>query len=46
MEAAIAGMGVRQLPEFHMSAALRSKELVEVFPDFRSSEEPIWAVYP
>ena len=46
LEAAIAGMGVCQLPEFYMLPALRSKELVEVVPDFRPSEEPIWAVYP
>ena len=46
LEAAIAGMGVCQLPEFYMLPALRSKELVEVLSDFRPSEEPIWAVYP
>jgi DNA-binding transcriptional LysR family regulator len=46
LEAAIAGMGVCQLPEFYVLPALRSGELVEVLNTFRPVEEPIWAVYP
>ncbi|MFN9701783.1 MAG: LysR substrate-binding domain-containing protein [Hyphomonadaceae bacterium] len=46
LEAAIAGMGVCQLPEFYVLPALRSGELVEVLEAFRPAEEPIWAVYP
>lgn len=46
LEAAIAGMGVCQLPEFYVLPALRSGELVEVLGGFRPAEEPIWAVYP
>jgi DNA-binding transcriptional LysR family regulator len=46
LEAAVAGMGVCQLPEFYVLPALRSGDLVEVLEDFRPAEEPIWAVYP
>ncbi|WP_085339369.1 LysR substrate-binding domain-containing protein [Aquidulcibacter paucihalophilus] len=46
LEAAMAGMGVCQLPEFYVLPALRSGALIEVLTDFRPAEEPIWAVYP
>lgn len=46
LEAAIAGMGICQLPEFYVLPALRSHALVLVLDRFRPDEEPIWAVYP
>ena len=45
-EAAIAGMGVCQLPEFYLLPHIASGALEEVLGDFRPGDEPIWAVYP
>ncbi|RYM09987.1 LysR family transcriptional regulator [Sphingobium cupriresistens] len=45
-EAAIAGMGVCQLPEFYLLPHIASGALEEVLDDFRPDDEPIWAVYP
>ncbi|MFC3444129.1 LysR family transcriptional regulator [Sphingobium rhizovicinum] len=45
-EAALAGMGICQLPEFYVLPHLASGALQEVLADFRPDEEPIWAVYP
>ncbi|GLT00081.1 transcriptional regulator [Sphingobium jiangsuense] len=44
--AALAGIGICQLPEFYVLRHLASGALVEVLPDYRRREEPIWAVYP
>lgn len=44
--AALAGLGICQLPEFYVLRHLASGELVEILPDHRRREEPIWAVYP
>lgn len=45
-EAAIAGMGLCQLPEFYLLPHIASGALEEVLVDFRPDDEPIWAVYP
>lgn len=45
-EAALAGMGVCQLPEFYVLPHIASGALQEVLAEYRPDEEPIWAVYP
>lgn len=45
-KAALAGMGICQLPQFYVLRHLASGALVEILPDYRRQEEPIWAVYP
>ncbi|MGE4409355.1 MAG: LysR substrate-binding domain-containing protein [Sphingobium sp.] len=44
--AALAGLGICQLPDFYVLRHLASGALVEILPDCRRREEPIWAVYP
>ena len=44
--AALAGMGICQLPDFYVLRPLASGALVEILPEYRRPEEPIWAVYP
>ena len=46
MEACLAGMGICQLPEFYVLPYLESGEISLVLEDFRTEDEPIWAVYP
>lgn len=45
-DAAVAGMGLCQLPEFYVSRAIAEGTLVEVLAPFRPEDDPIWAVYP
>ncbi|MDP3550090.1 MAG: LysR family transcriptional regulator [Novosphingobium sp.] len=45
-DAAVAGMGLCQLPAFYVSRALAEGALVEVLGTFRPEDDPIWAVYP
>ena len=45
-DAAIAGMGVCQLPEFYILPHLATGALELVLDQFRADDEPIWAVYP
>lgn len=44
--AAVAGLGLCQLPDFYVSGHLRSGALVPLLEDLAIPEEPIWAVYP
>lgn len=46
LEAALDDMGLCQLPDFYVRAALADGKLVPVLADFRPADEPIWAVYP
>lgn len=46
LEAAKAGLGICQLPEFYILPALSTGELEAILTSFGSSKEPIWAVYP
>ncbi|MPT49330.1 MAG: LysR family transcriptional regulator [Sphingobium sp.] len=46
VSAAVAGMGICQLPESYVLRHLAAGELVEILPEHRRKEEPIWAVYP
>lgn len=46
LEAAIAGMGISQLPAFYVQESLDQGLLEEVLPGLRPDDEPIWAVYP
>ena len=44
--AAVAGMGICQLPEFYVADHIRSGRLVIVLEELLPEPEPIWAVYP
>lgn len=46
LEAVLAGLGLCQLPEFYVLPYLASGLLVELLPDARPQDEPVWAVYP
>ncbi|WP_051956060.1 LysR family transcriptional regulator [Beijerinckia mobilis] len=46
VDAAVAGMGLCQLPEFYVLPHIASGALEVVLDDMRASDEPIWAVYP
>ena len=45
-EAALAGHGVCQLPDFYVMPHLQSGALVSLLDPLRPQGEPIWAVYP
>lgn len=45
LDAVLADMGICQLPEFYLHGHLGA-ELVELLPELRAPDEPIWAVYP
>ena len=44
--AAIAGMGLCQLPEFYVADAIADGRLLTLLDDIRRADEPVWAVYP
>jgi len=46
LDAALAGMGLCQLPEFYVLPQISAGKLVEVLAEYRAAREPIWAVYP
>lgn len=46
MEAAVAGFGICQLPEFYVLPFLRHGMVDLLLEPFQPDEEPIWAVYP
>ncbi|WP_336961674.1 LysR substrate-binding domain-containing protein [Sphingobium aquiterrae] len=46
VDAAMAGMGVCQLPEFYVLPLIAQGRLEQLLPDCSSDDEPIWAVYP
>ncbi len=46
VDAALAGMGICQLPEFYVRQHLEAGLLRPVLQDYRSEPEPVWAVYP
>lgn len=46
LRAAIAGLGVVQLPAFYVDQALSSGELVTLLDDFKPTDTGVWAVYP
>ena len=43
--AAVAGMGICQLPTLFVIEELESGQLVRILDDFREAPEPVWAVY-
>ena len=45
LDAALADMGICQLPEYYLADHV-GRDLVELLPDCRAPDEPIWAVYP
>lgn len=44
LDAVLAGMGISQLPEFYLKGHLGTK-LVELLPQHRVADEPIWGAY-
>jgi DNA-binding transcriptional LysR family regulator len=46
VEAAVAGMGICQQPDFAIRSHLASGALLPVLERLRPCDEPIWAVYP
>ncbi len=44
--AAIAGLGICQLPAFYVEAAIARGELATILEPIRRKDEPIWAVHP
>jgi DNA-binding transcriptional LysR family regulator len=46
MDAAIAGIGICQLPDFYVRPALEDGRLTTVLDPFKPEDEAIWAVYP
>jgi DNA-binding transcriptional LysR family regulator len=46
LSAALAGLGLCQLPDFYVREHLRSGALIEVLSDNRPREEGVWAVFP
>jgi len=45
-EAAVAGMGVCQLPDFYVRNAIEDGRLVALLENAEPDSQPIWAVYP
>ncbi len=45
-DAAIAGMGICQLPDFYLTGPMAAGQLEPVLRDFALDDEPIWAIYP
>jgi DNA-binding transcriptional LysR family regulator len=45
-EAAVAGMGICQLPDFYVRKAITDGRLVALLADAEPDAQPIWAVYP
>lgn len=46
VDAALAGLGICQLPDFYVLRHFRSGELQPILEEYQPAEEPIWAVYP
>lgn len=46
VDAALAGMGICQLPDFYALPHLATGRLVALLEQFRANDEQIWAVYP
>jgi DNA-binding transcriptional LysR family regulator len=46
LQAALAGLGICQLPEFYLHPFLTDGSLKALLEDCRPKDEPIWAVYP
>jgi len=46
VDAALADMGLCQLPEFYVLPHIETGELETVLDDVRANDQPIWAVYP
>lgn len=46
IDAALAGMGLCQLPEFYVLPHIKTGRLATVLDELRPDDEPIWAVYP
>ncbi|WP_073603917.1 LysR family transcriptional regulator [Vibrio aerogenes] len=46
LSAALRGMGLIQLPDYYVSSALASGELIEVLSRYRDDREGVWALYP
>ena len=46
IDAAVAGMGICQVPSFYTRGHIEDGRLIMILEDLRAEPEPIWAVYP
>ncbi|ARR55684.1 LysR family transcriptional regulator [Rhizorhabdus wittichii DC-6] len=46
VDAALAGMGICQLPSFYVRDQIAAGRLVALLEEYRDRPEPVWAVYP
>ncbi len=46
LDAALKGIGIVQLPDMYVGELLKSGELISILPNFKSSQEGIWGLYP
>ncbi|RUO22235.1 LysR family transcriptional regulator [Aliidiomarina iranensis] len=46
LNAALCGLGLAQLPDYYVKAAIRSGDLRMLLEDYRLPDDGIWAVYP
>ncbi len=46
LDAALKGIGIVQLPDYYVQAALDSKALVPLLTRYQEDDDGIWAVYP
>lgn len=46
VDAALAGMGICQVPSFYVGQHIAEGRLIRIMQQWRTEPEPIWAVYP
>ena len=46
LDATLQGLGICQLPNFYVDAAIASGQLVPLLEVHRPADEGVWAVYP
>lgn len=46
LDAALAGIGLCQLPDFYVSSHIQAGRLIDLLTDHRPEDEAVWAVYP
>jgi len=46
LDAAIAGLGICQIPAFYLGTSVKNGLIEPILQDFAPEDEPIWAVYP
>ena len=46
LDAALADLGICQLPDFYVNRFIADGRLIELLPENRPEDEPVWVVYP